>query len=288
MNFVDGADAAEDQTGEGPWLQVIRDLFPLRINRAVVENGSVHFRTFVSDPPVDVYLNDVNGRIENLTNIRGEMAPLITTVHVRAKAMDQANVLMEMKLDPFSYQPTFKLALQLIGLDVTRTNDLVRTYSGVDFTHGWFDLVVELDAVEGLVTGYVKPLYRDLQVLDLDKDLRTNNPLTFIWEGLVEGATELLKNQPRDQFGTLIPLSGRLDAPRADILATVGNILRNAFIRAYLPRLERADESYAGVAFEPAQPLANIPIQSPGTHDPDPMLLTPSAPAADPLKEASP
>ena len=52
-------------------------------------------------------------------------------------------------------------------------------------------------------------------------------------------ATGLLKNQARDQFATVIPLSGELSSPRTGILAMVGNVLRNAFIRAYLPRLQR-------------------------------------------------
>src|SRR5438552_7330458 len=39
LNFVDAPDAAEKQTGEGPWLQIIRDLFPFKINSTVVHDG---------------------------------------------------------------------------------------------------------------------------------------------------------------------------------------------------------------------------------------------------------
>ena len=35
-------------------------------------------------------------------------------------AMDQANFQAKIKLDPFSYLPTFQLALRLVGLDVTK------------------------------------------------------------------------------------------------------------------------------------------------------------------------
>ena len=50
--------------------------------------------------------------------------------------------------------------------------------------------------------------------------------------------TTVLKNGPRDQFGTMIPFTGMISGPNPDLLATAGNVVRNAFVRAYLPRLE--------------------------------------------------
>src|SRR6476646_1847555 len=45
LNYVDAPTGDETQTGTGgPWLQMIRDLFPFKINSAVIRNGSVHFR----------------------------------------------------------------------------------------------------------------------------------------------------------------------------------------------------------------------------------------------------
>ena len=41
-------------------------------------------------------------------------------------------------------------------------------------------------------------------------------------------------------------------ATTTDILATLGNVLRNAFIRAYLPRLENGEQQVDGLRFEPA------------------------------------
>src|SRR6185503_2472451 len=43
MNFVDAPTEGDSQTGGGaPWLQMIKDLFPFKINSAIVRNGSVH------------------------------------------------------------------------------------------------------------------------------------------------------------------------------------------------------------------------------------------------------
>jgi hypothetical protein len=250
LNFVDAADPEGSQTGAGgPWLAILRDLFPFDINSIEVTRGKIHFRAFQTDPPVDVYLSQVEGSIENLTNIHDDLTPMFASVSASALAMDQARVEYEMKLDPFSYRPTFQLALRLLGLDVTKTNALARAYGRFDFERGWFDLVTELDVKEGVLKGYVKPLFRDLEVFDLREDSR--NPLQAFWEALVGTVAAVFKNQERNQVATVIPLQGYLENPNADYLATIGNILHNAFVRAYLPNLQSTASEINGFSFEP-------------------------------------
>jgi hypothetical protein len=157
-----------------------------------------------------------------------------------------------MRLDPFSYRPTFQLAVRLLGLDVTKLNDLTRAYGAFDFERGWFDLVVELDAKEGQLQGEIKPLFRNLAVFSAKRDLREDDMVHAFWEALVGVATELLENQPRDQFGTIIPLRGDASSPDTSILTVVGNVLHNAFVRAYLPRLESVAQE-AGITFGPGE-----------------------------------
>jgi len=252
LNFVAAHGEADSQTGAGgPWLQIIRDLFPFRINRAEVADGSVHFRTFTTDKPVDVYLSHMDATVDNLTNIWDEVSPMVTTVKATAMAMDQARFEYQMKLDPFSYRPTFHMATRLLGLDVTKINDLAIAYGSFDFHRGWFDLVVEVDAKEGQIDGYVKPLFRDLKIFSLREDIKNDNVLQFFWEGLLGLATGVVKNHPRDQFGTLVPFHGSAEGrTTTDIFATIGNVLRNAFVRAYLPRLQNGGIDADGLQFE--------------------------------------
>ena len=252
LNFVDAPAEGETQTGsDAPWLQTIRDLYPFKINSAVVENGSVHFRTFKTEKPVDVYLSEVEATIDNLTNVRDQTDPLFSRVRASATAMDHAKFEYQMAFDPFSYRPTFHMAARLLGLDVTKINDLALAYGKFDFKRGWFDFVLETDAQEGQLTGYAKPLFRNLKVFSLTEDLKEDNVLQFFWQALVGAFTSVFKNHSRDQFGTLIPFSGDLTSTTTtDLLATIGNILRNAFIRAYLPRLENNDQPMNGLTFQ--------------------------------------
>jgi hypothetical protein len=254
LNFVDGSADEDSQTGAGgPWLQIIRDLFPFRINSAIIDEGSVHFRAKKGPSGVDVHLTRVNATIDNLGNIRDETAPLVATVTASALAMNHARLDCKMTLDPFSYRPTFRMALRLIGLDVTTLNDLALAYGKFDFKRGWFDLVIETDSKEGQMTGYVKPLFRNLQVFSLTEDIKKDNVLEFFWQALIGGTTSLFKNFSRDQFGTRIPFTSDVTGgTNPDLLATIGNILRNAFLRAYLPKLENPEPA-EGITFGPPE-----------------------------------
>src|SRR5205085_11996958 len=106
--------------------------------------------------------------------------------------------------------------------------------------------------------------FGDLKVFSLVKDMKEVDVLQFFWQALVGGVAELLKNQPRNQLATLIPFRGDASAGQApDILATVGNLLRNAFIRAYLPTLQRGALATRDMELEFEAPEITAPI-SPG------------------------
>ena len=250
VNFVDDPQAGNTETGAGgPWMKMLRDLFPFDLNRVVVQEGDIHFRTYAKAKPVDVYLSHLNAEVDDLTNVSQTVQPLMATVHATATAMDNAKFEFLMKLDPFSYDPTFHLGLRLLALDMTQINDLTKSYAGFDIKRGRLDLVMEVDAKEGVLQGYVKPLFRNMVVFDLVKDVQNDNVFQVFWTAIVGTATAILTNYNRDQFGTVIPFTGDMKGPQPDFLATVGNVLRNAFIRAYLPRMENNTQRVGNLEF---------------------------------------
>ena len=105
-----------------------------------------------------------------------------------------------------------------------------------------------MDSKEGQLDGYVKPIFRNLKILS-GKDVKEDNPLQVFWEALIGGAAEILKNQPRDQVATLVELHGDVSSPDTNLFEIIGNVLRNAFIRAYMPRLEGVAEDVEGLQF---------------------------------------
>ena len=45
-------------------------------------------------------------------------------------------------------------------------NELLRAYGKFDVTGGWFSLYTQLRIKDRQITGYIKPLFRDMDVYD--------------------------------------------------------------------------------------------------------------------------
>ena len=102
-------------------------------------------------------------------------------------------------------------------------------------------MVFELEAKDGALEGYFKPLIHNLDVFQWSEDILEDgdNPFLALWESLVGLTGEIFENQPEDQVATVIPVEGRIDSFDVGLLATIGNVLENAFIRAYQARFDR-------------------------------------------------
>jgi hypothetical protein len=238
LNFVQGPTPEETQTGGNqPWLDIINQLYPFRIDRAEVHRGQVHFRAPAMSPPVDVYLADLEAVLTNLTNIENKLDPLVAELSAKGTAMGSGDFSMQLSFDPESHRPSFDLAVRLVDLDVTKLNSLTQAYGDFDFKEGKFDFVTEVSAKDGFMQGYAKPLFRNVTVFNL-RDLQDKDPFHAFWELLVGTVGQVLSNPQRDQFGTRLTIEGDLENPQTNLMEIIGGVLYNAFVRAYLPRLE--------------------------------------------------
>jgi hypothetical protein len=62
---------------------------------------------------------------------------------------------------------------------------------------------------------------------------KEDNPITAVWEAILEGVTRIVRNYSKDRFGTKVPFSGTFEHPNPEILTTISNAFRNAFIKAF-------------------------------------------------------
>lgn len=93
-----------------------------------------------------------------------------------------------------------------------------------------------MQANDGNLSGSVKPLVRDLEVLDLNKD--SDNPLNLAWQSVVATVAEIFTNHRHDQIGIEVPFEGKFDSPETDAWSAVLSMFSNAFIRALKPGLD--------------------------------------------------
>jgi hypothetical protein len=236
VNFQRSPAAEETQTGEDvAWQDRVRELSPIRIDRFDVHAGFVHYRDTTFDPPLDVHLSDLDLEANDLSNTGGER---LSRIVLAAKTSGGGELKASLELDPFAIPPRFDLDAALLDLDLTLLNDVFRALAGFDFEQGRADVFLELAANDGRVTGYVKPLLSDLDVLSWGGEEPGDDVIDLLWEGIVGASGEALQNQPEDQLAARIPLEGAIEDPAIGIWPLVLSLLRNGFVRALLPQVE--------------------------------------------------
>jgi hypothetical protein len=240
VNFVVGPTPAEGQSGtEADWRDTVKALLPVRIDRMTVRNGSIHVRSFRSDPPFDIYLRDVQGTADNLANSRDVAETLVARVEATARPMEAGRLALRASLDPFRDPPDFDLDLTLKGLALRHLNRFFRAYGGVDVEGGTLRVDAELESHRGKFDGYVKPFFESVDVLQ-PEELRKQAPWSSLWEALVGGAAEAFEDRSDDRVATRIPISGRVESPEIGMWQTLANVVRNAYFEAFLPGLEHS------------------------------------------------
>lgn len=236
LNFVNGRTEAEQQAAvDEPWTQKIKQLFPLKFNRFAVHDGEIHYRDFSSDPKVDIVIDNVQLVATNLTNSKKLSKTLIAEIQGEGRPLREGNARMQMSLDPYAARPTFALNLEVDDLPLPKVNDFAQAYGHFEFKSGTLRLATQLSSKNAAFTGYVEPVFDNM---DIGISKQEKNPLSGLWAAAVDGLTKIIRNQPRNRFGTRVPISGSFDDPKPAIIATVFNVFRNAFVKAFEGKLE--------------------------------------------------
>lgn len=215
--------------------KILKDFMPLKVNRFEVHNGKLGYSDPQASPKVDVFLTKVEALAQNLTNADNNKVLLPATLTASANAY-QGTASLNMKLNPLAARTVFDLNAELKNTNLVLLNDFFKAYANVDVNKGTLGLYTEFASKEGKYKGYVKPVIKDLDVLGPED--KKDNLFRKLWEGIVGAAGVILKNHKEDQIATKVPIEGDLSGSSTDILETVFELLRNAFIQALMPAID--------------------------------------------------
>jgi len=127
--------------------------------------------------------------------------------------------------------PDLDMDMKFEGIDMPALNDFFLAYSKVDIERGTFNLYSELAVDDSNIRGYVKPIAKNVKVVNFEKD--KDNLGNLLWQSVVGLLAEVFENQKKDQFATQIPLEGNLKDIKTGVWPTIWNVLRNAFVEAF-------------------------------------------------------
>jgi hypothetical protein len=210
------------------------------IDQLTVTGGALGWRNKAANPPYRVFLTDTDLEIKNFSN---QFAQGPAEARIRGRFMGSGTASARAAFRPENKGPDFDLRVAVEGVQMTKMNDLLRTYGKLDVVAGIFSLYSEVRVKNKAISGYVKPLFKDVDVYDKRQD-EEKGLIKKLYEGLAEGLAELLENQPRDEVATKADISGRLEDPNSNTLEIIAGLIQNAFFKAILPGFEgRKSES---------------------------------------------
>jgi hypothetical protein len=130
--------------------------------------------------------------------------------------------------DPLAKRVTFAGQGRLEDLHLDELSDVIGAHADVTPRKGTLDMSVRFRAVDGRITGGVRPILTGV-------DTKASKPglLAKIESALADAALSLFKDDVagRHAVATTIPLSGTVSDPHAQPIPTVIGVLRNAFVR---------------------------------------------------------
>jgi len=207
----------------------------LKARRISVTGATVGFVNQEANPHYRVFMADTDVVVENFTNQRTEGT---ATGRLTGRFLGSGQTLVTATFRPETNGPDFDVNARIENTDMRKMNDLLRAHAKFDVATGVFSVYSEVKVKNARVDGYVKPLFKDLDVYDKDQD-EDKKLGQKIKEKAIDIAGKVLKNRSTKEVATVAPFSGPLENPKASTWETLVGVLRNAFIKAILPGFER-------------------------------------------------
>ena len=230
LNFAIGSNGQIQGTDDAGWAKLVDALSPFEINRFTVNGGKLAFKDFSPASQVDLFVDDITLRVDNLKAIHDKKIALPSPVSLSGTSIGGGRVTAEGAMNILKDVPDFDYDIKLEGAKLIAMNDFARSRAGVDFESGDLSIYIEAAAKNGVVTGYIKPVARDVEMVSVEDD---GDPVSIAWQSLVSVFAEIFKNHSEDQLATRIDIVGNLNNPETDTWSAIVGIFQNTF-KAYI------------------------------------------------------
>jgi hypothetical protein len=212
----------------------------LKMEQLDFNGGNLKFVNAAKDPVYSLYLSSLNVRMKGLSN-HFSQAP--AGVEMTGLFMGSGQTSIHGSFRPEQVGPNLNLDIAIENTSLSALNDLLRAYGRFDVRSGTLSVYSQLTVKQGTMTGYVKPLFGNIEVYDSQKD--SGKPVFHqAYELAIGGAVHLLKNHSSKEVATEIPISGQLSNPNTDTWDGIVELLENAFIQAILPGFDHATQNH--------------------------------------------
>lgn len=184
--------------------------------------------------PYRLFFADTDFQLSNFSN---QFSQGTAQARLKGNFMGSGLTTATVNFKPEKGSPDFDLYLKIGETRLTSLNNVLRSYGDFDVSAGVFSLVSELHVKNDVISGYIKPFFKDITVYDkrTDSDQGVGHQLYELMAGGVAG---ILENRSRQEVATKVNVAGSLKNPQTSSWGIIGGLFKNAFFKAILPNFD--------------------------------------------------
>ncbi len=225
---VEKAAHAAGELSNKPATKIRADVLTIKESRFGYVNKT-------STPNYHVFIDHLDTSIKNFSN---QFVEGPATLELKGRFMGTGDTRVTGTFRPEGKSPDFTINVAIENTDMPAMSDLFRAFGNFDIKGGLFSFYSELTIKDNRVNGYVKPLFKNMQVYDR-RPAPQKSFFRKLYVGMVGGISKLLENRSRGEVATKANVSGPLESPATSTWQIIINLIRNAFIKSILPGFDK-------------------------------------------------
>lgn len=209
----------------------LEDAPPLLVSRIEIKNGEILYRDMTQPHRPELWVHRMEVATENAATRPDLANGRPTTTTVRAVVQRSGELTSFLSANPFADSLTFAGRTQLRGLRLAELHDVFVDAADMKATKGTVDLFAEYRAENGVLSGGVKPVLKNVEIRAAGDDFGDR---VKAW--LADKTLDIFSDRvpERNAVATTIPIKGRIDSPDVQLLPAVLGIVRNAFVEGLI------------------------------------------------------
>jgi hypothetical protein len=207
--------------------QALRRMAPFEIDRIEIRAGELVFVDMSKPAKPELWLSDLEVSIENVASRPGmaEWRPVLITAS--AKVQHSGALALFVTADPWSEDLNFSGRASVERLATKELYGFLADSAKLQLPTGALDLFVAFTAKDGKVTGGVKAILQNPEVRPVEGGVFARMKAWAV-ERVLSLTSDRVKG--RNAVATVLPISGELTAPKAQLWAAIGGVLYNAYV----------------------------------------------------------